>query len=649
MVRLSIPDTPTRLTFTLNDFSGGLVNNVNDVKMLDNQSPDMLNMQFRNDGLLQKRPGIIHFLNTKDGDMLIDCIPYEYAPDLYLMIFVAPYHAYYIGFDGEPVLFWVHPIIKVPATETDDEGNEVPNFAHKGVDFSLKYVHYNGSLLFTEGDFVYEFTYNPEDALPKIYKYVNAPKNYTPEPKPAVTGKTKTKFIEKFTYPYEPSWKCGELYEKWYEPCEFEREDGYKGLGLLPPTIGFMAIHKDRLYLSGSEYDPNMIWISDILNPCYFPASLTIQTPPTDDYITALHTYNDALIIGRRDSIYALFGNTNRTDSDYQYNLVKLNTHTGIANNNCVNNVYHMLFFVGTDGNMYKLLPPGISSDSIYTKQVNTLLDITLPPLNLSPYIVSLCESCFDGKEGLWYIQLGDETLVYNYTLMAWTRYRNINALNFFIFNNEVYFVRCGGGVYKLPGKNANQSYFDEVYDGDAGRVLKLPVNAYWTSRNMDFGVPARVKQFRDTYVTTESFEDHPTKVNVKYEVDYVDIYESYLVENEIAKWDKAIFDKSKFTSRNIDRSLPLMINRRGRTIKVYYGSGYKYLGVWMEVPEPGSVEEYNIIYSREDDALFLRVPYREGFETKKDKYYINLSELEIDDALLVHNITGVYELKGYR
>ena len=125
MARLSIPDTPTRLTFTLNDFSGGLVNNVNDVKMLDNQSPDMLNMQFRNDGLLQKRPGIIHFLNTKDGDMLVDCIPYEYAPDLYLMIFVAPYHAYYIGFDGEPVLFWVHPIIKVPATETDDEGNEV--------------------------------------------------------------------------------------------------------------------------------------------------------------------------------------------------------------------------------------------------------------------------------------------------------------------------------------------------------------------------------------------------------------------------------------------------------------------------------------------------------------------------------------------
>lgn len=649
MVRLSVPDTPTRLTFTLNDFSGGLVNNVNDVKMKDNQSPDMLNMQFRNDGLIQKRPGIIHFLNSKDGDMLIRCIPYEYAPDQILMIFVAPYHAYYIGRDGQPVLFWVHPIIKTPYEEEDEEGNLVPNFSHKGVSFDLDFAHYNGSLLFTEGNFIYEFTYNPEDEVPKIYKYVDAPEDYVPEPKPAVTGKTKTEFVEKLSYTFNPSYKTGELHKKWYEPCEFEREDGYKGLGLLPPSIGIMVVHKDRLYVSGSEFDPNMIWISDILNPCYFPSALSIQTPPTDDYITALHVYNDTLVVGRRDSVYALFGNTNRSDSNMAYNLVKVNTHTGIANKYCIDNIFHMLFFVGTDGNMYKLLPPSTVSDSIYTKQLNLNIDITLPPLNLDVSSVSLARTCFDGKEGLWYVQLGDETLVYNYTLMAWTRYRNINALNFFRLNNEVYFVRCGGGVYKIPGKNANQSYYDEVYDVNAKKVLKLPVCAYWSSRNMDFGVPARVKQFRDTYVVTESFEEHPTKVNIKYEVDYVDISNDFIIENEIAKWDKAIFDKSKFTSRNIDRSLPLMINRRGRTIKVFYGSGYEYIGVSLTIPEPGSVEEGKIIYSREHDALFLRVPRRSGFVTNDEKYYINLSELEIDDALLVHNISGIYELKGYR
>ena len=53
--KLSVPTNSEKLTFVLNDFSGGIVNNVNDAKMQDNQSPDMLNMQFRIDGLIQKR------------------------------------------------------------------------------------------------------------------------------------------------------------------------------------------------------------------------------------------------------------------------------------------------------------------------------------------------------------------------------------------------------------------------------------------------------------------------------------------------------------------------------------------------------------------------------------------------------------------
>ena len=63
MARVSMPTTNTKLSFVLNDFSGGLVNNVNDAKMKDNQSPDMLNMMFRVDGLLQKRPGTV-FVNV---------------------------------------------------------------------------------------------------------------------------------------------------------------------------------------------------------------------------------------------------------------------------------------------------------------------------------------------------------------------------------------------------------------------------------------------------------------------------------------------------------------------------------------------------------------------------------------------------------
>ena len=165
----------------------------------------------------------------------------------------------------------------------------------------------------------------------------------------------------------------------------------------------------------------------------------------------------------------------------------------------------------------------------------------------------------------------------------------------------------------------------------------------------MDMGIPSRVKQFRDTYVTSESFENYNTTVNIKYEIDYIDIQDTFLIENEVSKWDKALFDVNKFVSRNIDRSLPLMLNRRGRTIKVYYGCGYKYWGGLEVMPSPGMIPEYQLVYVNEEDKLYLRVPRRSGYTDTKDKYFMELPESELNQALLVHNIMGIYELKGYR
>ena len=502
----------------------------------------------------------------------------------------------------------------------------------------LKYAHFMGTLYFTDGLFIY--SYNHTDK--KTCKIVNPPSDFTPNPKPAVTGVHKEKLIKTLSSGVN-------VYEKWYEPCQYELEDGYKGSNFIPPCIDCFIVHKDRLYISGGSFSPNMIWISDLLNPFYFPSALPIQTPPDDDVITAFHVYNDELIIGRRDSIYALFGNTNRNDSIEQYRLTKVNSHTGMANSHSADNVYHLMFFAGTDGNFYKLNPPTTSNNTLYTSQLNTFLDLTLPPFNMTSDCNKEARTIFDGTNGLWYVQIADITLVYSYQLRAWTRYNHIDATTFFKLNNVVHFSRLTGCIYRFADKEGNQKYYDDYFDLDTGDVIQLPICAYWTSRNMDMGTPARVKQFRDTYITSECFDDYATTVNVKYEVDYVDIREEFKIENEVSKWDRAIFDVSKFVSRNIDRSLPLMINRRGRTIKVYFGCGYEYWGSMPTVPPPGLISEYQLVYVKEDEKLYLRVPRRDGYTDKKDKYFIEFPEEELNQALLVHNIMGIYELKGYR
>ena len=616
MGRVQMPSSNTRLNFVINDFSGGLVNNVNDVKMMDNQSPDMLNMQFRNDGLLQKRPGTIYIASLDGYGDLIDYFPYEYAPNKHLMMYYTTQGLYY---------------------HNPEHGYVCILKDTKGVD--LKFEHFMGTLLFTDTLKLYCFDYNNN----KFYIYKDAPEDFTPAEKPAVIGVMKEEEL------YTDVQTGMKWYKKWYEPCQYEMEDGYKGIGVMPPMFDNIKVHKDRLYVTCGSIAPNMVFISEILNPCYFPSSLPIQTPPNGDYITALHTYGDSLIIGRRDSIYALFGNTNRQDNAQQYNLVEVTCHTGMANQHSADNIYHMMFFVGSDGNFYKLNPPTTAKNVLYTTKLNNYIDLTLPPFNLTFDSALGAITCFDSSEGLWYVQIGDITLVYNYQMMAWTRYNNINAIKFINYNNTVYFLRDTGSVYRFASREGNQKYYDDYYDVDIDKVIQLPVCAYWTSRNMDFGQPARVKQFRDTYVTTESFEKYNTTVRLKYEVDYVDIYSSFKVVNEISKWDKAKFDVNKFVTRNIDRSLPLMINRRGRTLKVFFGNGYEYFGSLETMPVPGIIPEYQLVYVKDEGKLYLRVPRREGFDNKKDRYFMEFTDELLNEALLVHNISGIYELKGYR
>lgn len=620
MARMSTPPSNPRLSFVLNDFSGGLVNNVNDVKMLDNQSPDMLNMQFRIDGLIQKRPGTI-FVESIYRGKVHQIFAYEYEPNQHKKIYVTDYTISYKDQYGEPYVLFSSD---TPLT-------------------NVCFEHYMGELMWVDGLHMYSHNIKTN----KTYKYVNPPSDFVPNPKPSVTGVVKEKHIGQFENGHD---YCALFYEKWYEPCEFELEDGYKGSNMVPPTPTMICLNKDRIYLSGNSADPNMVYISDILQPAYFPASLPIQTPPNNDVITALTTYNDNVIIGRRDTIFSLYGNTNRADSVEQYRLVEVNCHTGFANNKSCDKVFHMMFFAGSDGNFYKLNPPQSSvSTTLSTTQLNKYIDLTLPPFNLSIGESKYCHTIFDPSNGLWYVQIADITLVYHYQQMAWTRYDKIDAVSYMMLNNGIHFCRHNGMIYKFPSVDGNQQYYDEYYDPDIDTVIQLPVVAFWTSRNLEFGAPARVKQFRDTYVTSECFDNYKTTVNIKYEVDYVDIHDTFKIENEISKWDSALFDVSKFTSRNIDRSLPLMINRRGRTLKVYYGCGYQYWGGRDALPVPGIVPEFMLVYVKSENKLYLRVPRRDGFENKYDKYYMPLPDDEMNQALLVHNIMGIYELKGYR
>ena len=614
-----------RNTFTLRDFTGGICNKNSPLRLKDNQCVDMLNISFDKAGILKKRSGVIRNTNAPtllepNEGIYLNAFVLEPNPSAYgYLIHTTDGFIYHSTTNVKRVIPWTRMLSTTPIN---------------GIQFLNKFYFVDGGLSIMYFDLVELETL----AQPKFYHITKPPIGFTPLPSPAVKGANKTAVIAGQTYPH---------YNAWYEPCALELADGFKGANMCEVNPTFIQVHGDRMYVSGNNADPNMIYIADVLNPQYFPASLPIQTPPTGDKVTGLHVFSDALVIGRRDSVYALFGNTNRTDTGIPYELKHISTHTGIANQNCVNTVNDYLFYVGTNGQCYKMQIAKTNSSQLLSTQLNTDFDFTLPPLKHSVDEIRNCHSGYDPVKNEWYIQLNNDTVVYNYTLMAWTRYNNIASMKFITIDNKFYITKSNGAFYMFD-ESINHDTIDMYGD------FNIPISSYWQSKTLDFGSSTRIKQIRDTYLVSESWDNNISDIEIKYEVDYVDIQKKSTIKSDIPIWGTAEFDNAIFSQKNIVRSIPIMVGRRGRTFTVILKTPYEYGGVFQGYP--GDDDTINmpvgtLIYFK--DALgglpngwHIRTEY--NLETHS--FWADVPNVEYYfQPLKLYELNGIYELKGYR
>ena len=608
--------SPERITFTIKDFTGGLNNVMSENRLKDNQSSDLLNVRFRKDGVLEKRSGL------REYDIVNSS--YSINGDLH--------GAWVIKVDEETETLLLHVDTDLIYIRSSDRKPIFIPWGQKSEvrSIDLSVAQFQDKVYFVDNGLRIHFLKIEEletKSSPNIYYIVDPPSDYTPNPKPATEGVVKEA---------PSSYGQSNMIDVWYEPCEYELEDGYKGINRTGSyRKRYICVHKDRLYVAGNDDDPNMLYISDILNPYYFPAALPIQTPPDGDRITALKVFGDALVIGRQDSMYALFGNTNR-DSDDNYKLIKINTHTGVVNNKCLDIVQNFLFYVGNDSNLYKMTHVTTTTKTLTPTKLNINVDLKKPPLNKSIWDIKNAHTYYDKYNGEWWVQLGEDSLVYNYDYMAWTRHRGCENRMMLHFDDK----------FTLCRDNCTFTCFDDTvyYDMDYEYPgLKLPIPCYWTSKEIDFGTPIRIKQIRDTYVVSEVYDDMRTDVRVKYDIDYVTVESENKIESEIALWDKAIWDKNRFISSNITRSLPIMVGRRGRTFKIWVGNGYKFRAYVNELPHQEETEVGDLFYCK--GKFYVRT--LRDYETRQ--YYKELDEEELYQPMRIYEISGLYEFKGYR
>lgn len=586
-----LQDVPRRndiYSFNLRDFSGGLNNHSELLKP--NEASDLMNMKFTDAGIMEKRNGI-KLYHDYEVDEPITSI-YEYRPyNEDDMLLYATDSAFYLG------------DIKI----RDLEGK-------------FRATNFNGKLIFIDGDKMYTYGKFPQEESEYekikgvavdgyvVLEIVNPPENYTPLDSSHKEGVTH--------YDYENE-------KVWYEPCKNESEDPYLGANVLPEKSKYSAVHKGRLYVSGSDEDDDNVFISDVRNPYYYPVGQPLQLPPNSDKVTGLVVYDDAVIVGRHNDIYAIRGETANPQLGLElFTLNKLNTHTGFVNNESVSVAHSYLIYLGFDGNVYGMSSVNQEARVITTTVISKQLNLFKEPFGLTKADLTSAEAFFIDDE--WYLSIGDYTFVYSYLFMAWTVYNGMNARSF----------ASHKGTLIWGSDNGRTLCFSDDYL-DEGK----PFEAFWQSMPFDMDDAHAEKRFKDFFITAYTYDDFKSDIRVQFDVDYVRVDNRAFIENQVSRWGSAVFG-DRFIMRNIVMSNPFIVGRRGRTIRFRFTNCYD---------ADGSVETHDDLrtYVGRKDDILVYVEDEDSYYLYYEREWHKMTDEDLNQPMRLYQISGEYEFRG--
>ena len=590
-IQKSTPPPNKVMTFSLRNFVGGLNNRSEQLE--DNEASSLMNMMFADDTIMENRFGQKFYDEVElDGEIVfID----EFKP----------YNDEKVLIRGTENSLYIEDQIL-----TDLQGRP------HGVTHSGRYFFADGDKLYVYGRFAQaESTYEKITGTP-IDDYVLF-EIVSPADGHARLGTEHVRGVLRVNYTN---------YTVCYEPCENEFTDNYKGANKVPVNIKYIVSHNGRLFVSGDKEDDDNVFISHVQNPFYFPVSLPLQLTPNSDKIVGMCVYDNSVVVGRKDDIYVIHGNTNRPDMGVPvFQLRKINSHTGFANHDAVNIAHNHLFFLGSDGNAYALASTKYDEKVLATSILTQNIDIEKAPINVLISDVDTACSIFHNDE--WYVSVGDKVLVYSYRHRQWTVYNKINATSFYIKNREVIWGR----------KDGRTAMFDKETFLDFG----VPYESHWYSKRFDMDDANSFKQFREFFLVAHTFEDYPSDINVIFEIDYSDVKDRVVVTNQISVWGKSRWG-DRLITRNIVDSIPFIIGRRGRTIRFKIFCGYDVHG---EVDTHADLE----YYIGRIDGVLVKVLDEDRHYLYMNREWLLMDSEDLNQRMKLYQINGDYEMRGKR
>lgn len=590
-IQHSLPNPNKKYDFVITNFAGGLNNRAENLPM--NQCSNVKNMAFMDDAVMEKRKG------TK--------LYKDYEVNGGKITFLDEFNPY----TGDPILLY--------ADDTNIYANgEVLTSIFglvTGANFSGKYYFVDGEHFRVYGKFAQETTtYEQVKGTPVeeniVLRVSNPPETYTPLGTEHTQGKT--------VIDYDTS-------TIWYEPCKLEMEDPYKNANVLPERPKYLVAHDGRLYVSGLDEDDDNVFISDIQQPLYFPSTTAMQVSPNSDKVLGLVVFDDAVLVSRKKDIHAIRGKTNNPTLGLPlFELIKLNTHTGMANHNGACSAHNYLFYLGSDGQVYALGSVSEGQRVLLTQVISKDLDLFKMPIGMTNYEFERSSCVFYKDE--WYLNLAHITLVYSYRHKAWTLYSGIGATSFYVKDNELIWGDEKGRIATF-----SEDYLD----------FGEPYGALWKSGILDMDSTVYYKHFKEVSIVAHTFEEYLSKIRLKVEVDYVDINDSMEIEGKVAVFGKAVFG-DRFISRNINYFQPFLINRRGKQLRYTLFNSYD---IYERLVDEEAFENY----IPPQDNVLVKVESTGKYFLRVRREWVEVEMEDLNQPMRVYQLHGDYEMRTKR
>lgn len=438
-------------------------------------------------------------------------------------------------------------------------------------------------------------------------------------------------FPESELYKYVGEWKTDEvLNTKWYEPCVHELRHAYFGVNVVPPEPKTICLNKGRVIITCGGSEANIIYMSEVNNMYYFPVSTGLALPNNGDKVNGMVVFHDSLVLTRKSDVYVVYGSSNNPDYDDVFTMKKVTTHTGCANGDTLKAVHNYLFYLGSDGVVYRMHTTNTDIRLLATSVVSQTVDLLKAPISRT--VSQIQDACATFNNENYYLSIGDIVLVYSYRFMAWTVFDRLNANYMYNIDDEI-----------IWAKENRIMHFDKNTFLDEG----IDFNCFWESKLFDLNLPVNYKYFKYISLVFDCYEHFDSTAKLLFEIDYEEVTLNHIFKNAISRWGVAKWGSDRFVKKNISKSLPIYVGRRGRLVKIKVHNGNfvnKQFDTLLEMESAAAINE-EVVYVKEN-----KTHYKRQLDIGTNVFFWQvLGNEEINQPIKLYNIEIEYSLRGRR